>query len=220
MTEILIFKYLHLLCLVYWLGGDLGTFIASRYLLNTTLSAEARLVATKILIACDQGPRFAMPLILPTGLQLAYGLGVLNVPALVMALIWVITVSWLAILITLHFKHGKPPGWLTTSDWVIRIAVCVATLGYGAASVITDTALGADWAGFKLTLFGVTVLMGLCIRIQLKPFFAVFANIINNTVDAHTNQVIAASIGGARPYVFIIWGLLFLISALGLHLII
>lgn len=220
MMDILIIKYLHLMCLVYWLGGDLGTFIASRYLLNTQLSAEARLVATKILIACDQGPRFAMPLILPTGLQLAFSLGILAVPAAAMVLIWGVTLSWLAILVILHVKHGSAPAWLITSDWVIRIAVCAVTLGYGFVSIVSHTSLGPDWAAYKLTLFGFTVLMGLCIRIKLKPFFAVFANIINNTVDAQTNQVIAASIGGARPFVFIIWGLLFLISAIGLHIII
>ena len=219
MLDILIWKYLHLMCLVYWLGGDLGTFIASRYLVNPALSTEARLTATKILIACDQGPRFAMPLILPTGLQMAFGMGILQIPTIAMLCIWLIALTWLAVIVTLHFSHGGTPAWVTMADWVIRITVCVATLGYGFGSLIFESQLYTDWASYKLGIYGITVLMGLCIRIKLKPFFAVFPNIVNNTVDKHTNETIHQSIVGARPYVMVIWGALFLVSAFGLHLI-
>jgi hypothetical protein len=75
--EYLLLKYLHILGFVYWLGGDLGTFLSSRYLVNRTIGNEARLVATKIMLACDQGPKLAMPMMFAIGLHLASLLGVL-----------------------------------------------------------------------------------------------------------------------------------------------
>ena len=37
--------YVHVLALVYWLGGDLGTFLSSRYVLRRDLSVESRQTA-------------------------------------------------------------------------------------------------------------------------------------------------------------------------------
>ncbi len=217
--DILIWKYLHIMCLVYWLGGDLGTFIASRFLINPKWGAEARLVAAKILVACDQGPRFAMPLILPTGLQLAFSLGVLQIPSWAMAVIWLIALTWLAIIMTLHFKNGEVPAWLIKFDWNLRVAMCVVTLSYGFASTLFDTALVADWAGYKLGLYGGTILMGLLVRVKLKPFFSVYGDLMTDRVTDHTNRVIKRAIGGTVPYVKTIWVLLFVISAFGLHIL-
>ena len=70
MSTYLLIKYAHLLAFVYWLGGDLGTFLASRQVVNSSNSPEARSVALKIMLACDMGPKLAMPIILPLGMQL------------------------------------------------------------------------------------------------------------------------------------------------------
>jgi hypothetical protein len=49
--------YVHVLALVYWLGGDLGTFLSSRHVLRSDLGVESRQTAFKILMECDMGPR-------------------------------------------------------------------------------------------------------------------------------------------------------------------
>ena len=41
--------YVHVLALVYWLGGDLGTFLSSRHVLRSDLGVESRQTAFKIL---------------------------------------------------------------------------------------------------------------------------------------------------------------------------
>ena len=63
--------YVHVLALVYWLGGDLGTFLSSRHVLRSDLGVESRQTAFKILMECDMGPRLAMPIILGSGCHLA-----------------------------------------------------------------------------------------------------------------------------------------------------
>ena len=63
--------YIHVLALVYWLGGDLGTYLSSRHVLRSDLGVESRQTAFKILMECDMGPRLAMPIILGSGCHLA-----------------------------------------------------------------------------------------------------------------------------------------------------
>ena len=77
----IILKYLHLLGFVYWLGGDLGTFLASRQVVRTDLSSQARQTALSILLACDLGPRLAMPIMLPLGVHMAGLLGYTSSPS-------------------------------------------------------------------------------------------------------------------------------------------
>lgn len=218
--DILVWKYLHLLCLVYWLGGDLGTFIAGRSVLNEKLSAEARVTATKILLACDQGPRFAMPLTLPSGIQLAYAMGILQVDSWVMAIIWALALLWLGLVVALHFWKRRLPASAGQVDWYVRCFVCLTCLLYGLASIPFDTAVTASWAAFKLLFFGVTVLMGLIIRKKLIPFMAVYGDLVANKVTAQTNAAVLKGIAGATPYVKVIWLVLLINTAIGLHILV
>lgn len=217
--DILVWKYLHLLCLVYWLGGDLGTFIAGRSVLNEKLSAEARVTAIKILLACDQGPRFAMPLTLPSGLQLAYTMGILQVDSWVMTIIWALALLWLGLVVALHFWKTQLPALAGQVDWYVRCLICLTCLLYGLASIPFDTAVTASWAAVKLVFFSITVLMGLMIRKKLIPLMAVYGDLVANNVTEKTNAGIRKGIVGATPYVKVIWLVLFINTAIGLHIL-
>ena len=70
MTALDIAIFLHVLLLVYWLGGDLGTFYSSRYIVKPDLSVEARSTALKIMSFCDVFPRICLVLFLPSGITL------------------------------------------------------------------------------------------------------------------------------------------------------
>mgnify|MGYP001546284658 CR=1 FL=1 len=108
MNEYLLLKFAHIIAFVYWLGGDLGTFLASRQVINPSLSPESRHVALKIMLACDMGPKLAMPLILPLGLHLAYLGGVLSVPTILLGLVWLVAIYWFSVVLVLHLNEGKP----------------------------------------------------------------------------------------------------------------
>ena len=97
MNEYLALKFLHLLLFVYWLGGDLGTFYGSRFVVDAKLSPAARATAARIMIGVDMAPRICMPLILPFGVQMAAMQGWLLVPGIVVVAIWLLCAGWLAI---------------------------------------------------------------------------------------------------------------------------
>ena len=57
-----VFKYIHILLFVYWLGGDAGVFYSSTFVVNNKLSRDARLTAFKIFINLDMLPRYCLAL--------------------------------------------------------------------------------------------------------------------------------------------------------------
>ncbi|WP_299592264.1 hypothetical protein [uncultured Microbulbifer sp.] len=220
MSIYLLIKFFHNLCFVYWLGGDLGTFYASRFVARDDLSPQARNTALTIMMGCDQGPRFCMPLILPLGLQLAYLTGQFSVPASIVAAAWVLCLAWFVLVAVLHFSHGNAfiPA-LTRLDFGLRVALIVGLLGVALVALSTNAIFPADWLAIKLGIFALMVFCGLMIRVRLKSFIAAWGKVMAGSADDQTNQTIRNSIAACRPFVYVIWIGLLANAAYGLHLI-
>jgi len=62
---------LHVLILVYWLGGDLGAFVASFVIANPDRDRAARLGAARLLGDVDMAPRTALILAFPAARNLS-----------------------------------------------------------------------------------------------------------------------------------------------------
>lgn len=214
----LLLTFFHIIAFVYWLGGDLGTFIASRQVINPALTPESRHVALKIMLACDMGPKLAMPLILPLGLHLAYLGGSLPLSPMQLGLAWLASLYWFSVVVILFFSEGKPfTARLSQLDLYFRIAVAILLLAW--ASYQLGNPSTAAWAAWKLIIFAAMVCCGIAIRINLKPFVPAFAVMMGQGASRETDETMATAIGRCRPWVWCIWAGLFLNAALGTHLI-
>ncbi|QKX18511.1 hypothetical protein [Microbulbifer sp. YPW1] len=220
MSTYLFVKLLHNLCFVYWLGGDLGTFYASRYVTRSDLSPQARNTALTIMMGCDQGPRFCMPLILPLGLQMAHMSGQFTVAAGWLWLAWAFSLGWLLMVATLHFAHGKSfvPA-LTRFDFYFRVGIIVLLLSLAVYALISNVIFPSDWLAIKLGIFALLVLCGLMIRVRLKSFGAAWGKLMSGDESDSVNRSIRSSIASCRPFVYAIWVGLLANAAYGLHLI-
>ena len=119
--------YIHVLALVYWLGGDLGTYLSSRHVLRSDLTVESRQTAFKILMECDMGPRLAMPIILGSGCHLAALRWPTVLPAEVALVGWLTVAVWVALVLVIHSDIGHRMPSLTQWDLRLRFAVVFAT---------------------------------------------------------------------------------------------
>ncbi|GMG86327.1 hypothetical protein [Biformimicrobium ophioploci] len=220
MSIYLFVKLLHNLCFVYWLGGDLGTFYASRFVTRPELSPQSRSTALTIMMGCDQGPRFCMPLILPLGLQLAHMSGQFAVAESWLWLAWALCIGWFALVATLHFAHGGSfvPA-LTRLDFYLRAVIIVVLLGLAAYALLTDAIIAADWLAIKLGIFALLVLCGLMIRVRLKAFIQAWGRLMSGDESDEVNGTISRSIKSCRPFVYLIWIGLLANAAYGLHLL-
>jgi len=218
MNEILLLQFLHLLCLVYWLGGDLGVFYSSFVVADASNTPETRVKVAKILFALDQAPRICMALILPTGFHLAHSMGLIQSPDYSVGLVWLIGLLWLSMVITLHLKHSDI-AWLVKVDYAFRLILIVLLVVFALRSLRGDSWILTHWLPVKLLVFAALITCGLMIRRGLAPFGPAFAQLAQGKVTDEVNQTIRASLARVRPWVVAIWiGLLFN-TALGIHLI-
>lgn len=212
----------HVFLLVYWLGGDLGTFYSSRYVIQPGLSVEARSTALKIMSFCDVFPRICLVLFLPSGISLLalgpYSGGRLATWMLVP--VWILGLVWLWMVVTEYRSHGAASPrllWIRRLDLWIRYAVIAGTVGFGAALLVGGNAVasglsGLDitsnprWLGLKIAMYGTAILCGVMIRRDLRPFGPSWVALVSGGVST---PEIEAGIGGAihrsERWVYVIW---------------
>lgn len=220
MSEILFLKFLHIIGLVYWLGGDLGVFYSSFVVANTAAPASVRVSAAKMLFALDQAPRMCMTMMLPLGAHLAWRLGVLPITSGAIVAIWIIAFLWLASVLFLHFGASAAAKSIVTKiDYIYRLVVISILVGTGVTALLDDTLLIPYWVAWKLILFGTMIALGLLVRIVLKEFGPAFGKLVADNASDEDNAAILRSLGRTRPFVICIWIGLLLSAALGLHLI-
>ena len=172
------------------------------------------------MLACDQGPKLAMPLMFALGVHLATLLGVLPLNTLGLSISWLVGLIWLTNVAVLFSFEGKPfTVALSRFDFFFRIAIVVAIAAYLLASLFDPTLISADWVAWKLLIFATLVSCGIGIRIQLKPFVPAFTRLMQDGPSDEVNDILEASVQRSRPFVAVIWLGLFVSAALGVHLI-
>ena len=208
--------FVHVLALVYWLGGDLGTFLSSRHVLRSELGVESRQTAFKILMECDMGPRLAMPIILGSGFHLTS----LRWPGLLpegTALIgWLVVMVWVALVAAIHSSVGQRFPSLTQWDLRLRFALVGGLLGVGGYALAAGL---PGWLALKITIFATLVACGIAVRFALKPFAMAYVGMVTDGPSDERNAAMITHMSVVRRYVWVIWVGLFVNTALGLRVI-
>lgn len=221
MNEILLLKFLHLLGFVYWLGGDLGTFYASQFVIKSELDKSARVTALDIMMGCDQAPRLCMPLILALGIHLAFAMGYMQISSLWVVLAWIVCMVWVGMVLAIHFGHGKQ--WfpsLQKFDLNFRYIVIIVLAASAVYGLVTGKIYQGNWLAVKMLIFVGMMICGLMIRRKLTDFIPAWVKLTTEGPDDAVNAAISKSIMACHPYVYLIWAGLLINAALGLHLII
>lgn len=212
MTTIIL--YLHVLSLVYWLGGDLGTFLSSRYIVRDDLGVEARQTAFNILQQCDLGPKLAMPLTLGSGFHLTATYWPNLFFGLAIPLVWLVVFFWLSLVFLQHHSGGNPR--IATADLWLRYVVLIL----GSFFAFSSWKMGLpNWVALKLAVFLSLVGLGIAVRYALKPFALAYVQMVTTGATSETNMAMRHHLGVCRRYVWVIWLGLFVNAALGLRLI-
>lgn len=208
-----LFLLLHLLVFVYWLGGDLGAFYASRLVVDSNRSPDARAAAATILMTVDMAPRMGLIFAFPTGFALAAARGWLSVDPVWIAAAFGLAALWALAAWLVHLKAG-PAQLAGRFDTGVRWFALAGLIAAPALSLAGLYALPLFLA-LKLLLLALAIACGLMIRRALKPFGPAFGALVSGRGDAETNRVIAASLAHAKRYVLIIWAALLAAAGLG-----
>ena len=158
--------FLHILLFVYWLGGDLGVYYSSRYILKPELAPESRAVAAKIMHGVDLAPRICLILFLPSGVTLmAYGpLGDdFFVQGWLLVAMWVAFLAWLVVAVV-DYRGGNTRFGrrLQVADLLVRYVLVVVLLAVAAYTLLATDPFGVDtnpkWLGAKVAAYALCIL--------------------------------------------------------------
>lgn len=203
---------LHVLILVYWLGGDLGAFVASFLISNPKKDRAARLGAAGMLGDVDMAPRTALILAFPTGLTLSVLRGWIPMDSAWLIPAWIGSAIWLWIAWRIHLTHCVA-GALRKVDLAIRW-LAAGTLGVAGAMGLTG-ALGLPlFIALKLIILAACILTGLLVRRLTADLGPALGDLATGQIDA--DERIARSLAQTRPAVLLIWLLLLTAAFLGL----
>jgi hypothetical protein len=212
--EIAFWTLLHMLVLVYWLGGDLGAFYTSRYLTDPGIHPDRRLMAAGIVGDVDMAPRTALILALPTGYMLAVTTGWLSAPIWTAWGVLLAGLVWLGIAWRLHLAHGRAPVWLKTVDLGLRwvLLASLAASGVAALSGVIDM---PAFIALKCLCLSAAIGMGLMIRRVLSPLGSALVG-LQSAEPAAAEAKLAQTLRRARPLVLVIWALILAAACFGL----
>ncbi len=214
-TGLALLTLLHLLVPIYWLGGDLGAFYSSRFMIDPKRSVAERMMALTILNNIDMAPRTTLILAFPTGFSLAVAKGWLELPAIWVAAAWIAFGAWLMLAWAVHLKHGPAGAGLKRIDIVVRYVVLAALVAAGVAGLTGAVALPL-FIALKLLLLAGCVTIGLIVRRQLVPLFPAIIDLRQNGPTPEGDAAIKGVIAITQPTVMVLWGLVLVASFLGL----
>jgi hypothetical protein len=215
--------FLHVVLFAYWLGGDVGVYYASRYILKSDLGPEARTVSAKIMHGVDIAPRVSLVLFLPSGITLM-ALGPLGdeffVQGWLLALVWVAGLAWLAVSV-IDYRSGDTPlaRMSQKADLMVRYALSAGLVGVAIYTMVATDPFGVDtnpkWLGAKVAAYGLCIFCGVMIRRELKPFGAAFGHLVTAGSTPEVEKAILGSIRRCEPWVYGIWTLVLVAAFLG-----
>lgn len=213
-------QYLHILLFVYWLGADLGVFLASRYVARADLPVTERLRFLELLLRLDMGPRTALILMVPVGATLAVQLGLAPFATGLLPVIWVLALLWLALTWRLFVTGRKlRTQSLARLDHWVRVTVAALFLSLGAVSLMESGPVTAGWLALKLLLYAIVVVIGLLLRRVLFDWAQGFGILTDASAGeaaiARANLAIHEAYRRAMPLAYSLWLLVALIALLG-----
>lgn len=197
----------HILAAGYWLGTDLAVYHLSGAIGDGRQPASVRAWCAKAMLWLDMVPRTCLVLSFAIGMTLAIRLGLVVDAWGWLPFLWIGSVAWLALTWAVFQLEHSPAGrMLAKVDFALRIAVVAGCLLAAIDAWSPGGALlEARWLAAKLAIFGAVVALGLVIRVQLRPFGALFARSLAPNAGDADRAAVAALIRRVKVPVWFIW---------------
>ncbi len=170
--------YLHILLMVFWIGTDIGVFLAGLRFIDSARSVAERSAIISLGMVIDRFPRVCFVLMMPVGFQLVYLQGLLPVPHGVLMLVWIASLVWLTAVVTAMVCGGTPKA----RPWKMLDIACqiAGVVAFGALAVAgyTGRLPMPGWLLGKLALYGAICLFALALELSFAPVFVAFGAIV------------------------------------------
>ena len=168
-------QFAHLLLFVFWLGADVGVWLSMWFVRDARLPYATRVTIVRLAFYIDLAPRFSFALMLPVGLELAMGAGLLPDRTAVRGGGWALGLAWCALHLTTLLRKGSPlAAGLRRANVAFEAVMGVGLVGAGLLAL--GAAQWPAWFATKLLLFGAIFLVVLGIDTRFQPFTMLLAS--------------------------------------------
>ncbi len=209
-SELAVLRWLHILALVYWLGGEWGVFQTSYNVVNRKLPMDERKRHMETAYRIDILARTGIILLLPLGLHLGTFYGVQPYGGGWLVLIWALAAAWLSLTWAAFIYRETDTGLrLTKFDEAIRfvlipllvIAAITSLLGYGPFG----GGSGMRWFAAKVLIYALLLVIGLHLRFVMREWTVMFRRLAEQPDDTVAEAKLERSIAGARRSAYVYW---------------
>lgn len=164
----------HVLGWVFWLGTDIGVFVAAKYSEKADLSVETRLKILEVGMLLDIAPRIAVPIVFMTGFSLMSLLGLETYVPLAGAIAFGLV--WLAAVLTgiaTQGGQGTAGNIAMKTQFLFNLIVAIGMGGVGVAAFagILDQ---PDWVAMKWLAYGLIAVAAILLEITFKPAIMIY----------------------------------------------
>jgi hypothetical protein len=211
-----IWTFVHILLFVYWLGADLGVFVAAQAAKRSTLTYPQRSTALQLALKVDIAPRLSFALMFACGLELAAAKGLVEPAGWQRALAWAASLAWVSFVIGMVRFEGRPVAHFCkhANEW-LHIALFVVFVTLGLASVAGYGPFPADWLGWKVLLFSLIFVCGIMIDRRFAPMAPAFAQLAATGSTPELERTITKAVDEAVHWVLALYVLVIVIAFLG-----
>ncbi len=209
-NELAILRWIHILAMVYWLGGEWGVFQTSYHVTNSQLSLEERKRHMETAYRIDILARTGIVLLLPLGLHMGKIFGF--VPLLDGAGVWwmwLFFAVWLAMTWTAFIKRETDIGIkVTRAEELLRYPLIAALfitafMAFGGSGPIQSGEYN-HWYPAKMALYAFALCIGLFLRLVMRRWTERF-RILAMGPNAEQEAALAREIRMARYSAYIYW---------------
>lgn len=196
-----ILVFAHILLMVFWIGTDIGVFIAGFYMMDTRLSIPERQTAIGLGMVIDRFPRLCFIAMIPVGLQLAVISGSLSLAPEALLAVWLAASVWLVAALTPMLRPSNPyTALLHGLERVMQVAATISLGGAGAWMLLHPAGMG--WLATKLIMLGLVCLLVIFLEWAFGPPMAAFAAICTDGSTPQREQQLRR--GMTLTYVWVV----------------
>lgn len=216
MSAYIVWKYLHVLMFVFWVGTDMGVMLAARKSADSRLTLEARLALVKIALLIELLPRTMWAMALPFGVMLSRNLGLLQISDAGAAAVWLFALAWVSISLGGAHWSERPIGQKLAgvNRWIIGV-LGVVLLALGGWSYFGNGPFLTGWLATKVALYGAINLTVLGIEASFLPVGPAFARLFTEGSTAGVEGAISRGMQRTMLWVYASYILILIVGFIG-----
>ncbi|MCP5471232.1 MAG: hypothetical protein H7A18_04010 [Sinobacteraceae bacterium] len=209
---------LHVVLFAYWLGGDWGVYICSRFIARPDLPVPERLRFLDALMRIDVLPRTAIVLLPVVGLHLAAIRGSLPLSSTAVAVTWLIGLAWLVLVWVLFLRRGTPfADRFVRWDIGFRVLLIIVLGSVAVLSLLQGAPVREPWIAAKLLIYATLLGVGLWLRTVIRSWRLGFQRMRDGEDAGATAALFSASIKRGRRVAWLFWALIVAMAWLGIN---